>query len=202
MKIRNRPSPDCGTLTHVYINIMYTYMYMYTHMTHRQDEEGNTCMHLACLNVDLEEVQQLYTKSAELVHSLDTRKRLAAAAAEDDALNKGAMSVNAWVRVRGGGESFVCLHVQACCWPRRKMCRRKVLYVCAYALGWVCVYREGFVCVRTPTGCGGRCAEWWCICVYCVWGEQGVCMGTHMYICIYICIYISRERDRERKRYI
>jgi len=78
-------------------------------MTHRQDEEGNTCMHLACLNVDLEEVQQLYTKSTELVHSLDTRKRLAATAAENDALNKGAMCVNAGVRVRGGGVSYVCM---------------------------------------------------------------------------------------------
>ena len=54
-----------------------------------QDAEGNTCMHLACLNVDLEEAQLLYKRSCEIYHSLDTRKRAAALSAKEDAESKG-----------------------------------------------------------------------------------------------------------------
>ena len=54
-----------------------------------RDAEGNTPLHHACLNVDVEEAHLLFTKSSELVHSLEMRVRAAAAAAETDALGKG-----------------------------------------------------------------------------------------------------------------
>ncbi len=47
-----------------------------------QDVEGNTPLHHACLNVDVEEAHLLFTKSSELVHSLEIRMRSAALAAK------------------------------------------------------------------------------------------------------------------------
>ena len=46
-------------------------------------------MHLACLNVDVEEAQLLFTMSSSLVHSLDMHKKSTALAAEEDAKSKG-----------------------------------------------------------------------------------------------------------------
>ncbi len=47
-----------------------------------QDAQGNTPLHHASLNVDVEVAHILFTKSSELVHSLDMRVRSAALAAQ------------------------------------------------------------------------------------------------------------------------
>lgn len=54
-----------------------------------QNADGNTSMHLACLNVDVEEAKLLFEKSTSLVHSLEIRKHATAAAAKEDAASKG-----------------------------------------------------------------------------------------------------------------
>ena len=54
-----------------------------------QNADGNTSMHLACLNVDVEEAKLLFEKSTSLVHTLAIRKYATAAAAKEDAASKG-----------------------------------------------------------------------------------------------------------------
>ena len=59
-----------------------------------QDACGNTSLHLACRNADVEAAALLHSRSLELVHGLEIRKNAARAAALADAAEKGLSGVS------------------------------------------------------------------------------------------------------------